>query len=150
MQYSFIKKIALYSILLMGLTACAAQKKKRKSRAPETTVAPNPPQQNIARALYEKAHYPGGEEAMHAFIQKTKKFPQDAVNEGVEGRVMVQVTVQADGTLSDVTVRKGLHPSLDKEAVRVVSAMPKWVPAKDKGKAVAARIMIPVNFYFLR
>lgn len=150
MWNAYMKNMVLYSLLSLSLVACAAQKKKQKSSAPETTADPNPPGQSIARALYEKAQYPGGEEAMHAFIQKTKKFPQDAVNEGVEGRVMVQVTVQADGRLSDVKVPKSLHPSLDKEAIRVVSAMPDWVPAKDKGKPVAAKVSLNIDFYFLK
>jgi len=63
---------------------------------------------------------------------------------------VVSIIVRRDGSLTDVKVAKSIHQSLDKEAVRVVKAMPKWIPAKRMGKVVDVQMFIPVNFYFLR
>lgn len=84
------------------------------------------------------------------FIQKWVyqylRYPDEAVSQGIQGRVHVQFTVEKDGKVSDVKVTKGTDPLLDAEAVRVVSASPKWKPAKIKGKPVRCYITIPVDF----
>ena len=74
------------------------------------------------------------------------KYPQAAVEQGIQGRVILQFAVNADGTVSDVEVTRGVHALLDEEAVRVVSASPKWKPGKVKGRKVKAWISIPVEF----
>lgn len=74
------------------------------------------------------------------------KYPVIAVENGVQGRVLVQFVVEKDGKVTDVHVVKSVDPSLDKEAVRVVAAMPKWIPGKLNGSAVRVKYTVPVTF----
>ncbi len=141
------------SLLLLGLTGCFAQKKTSKhssSTTSQATASNNQFGDTIARAVVEKPQYPGGHEAMLSFIHKTKKFPQDAVNDGVEGTVIVEATVLADGRIGYVKVLTIPHRSLMKEAIRVVRAMPKWIPGKRNGNPVDMQIIIRIDFHFLR
>ena len=90
--------------------------------------------------------YPGGMPAMIDFLQTNMKYPKDAEKQKVEGRVLVMFIVETDGSVSDVKVARNVFPSLDEEAVRVVEAMPKWIPGKEKGKAVRVKYTLPVVF----
>ena len=90
--------------------------------------------------------FPGGNGALMKFISETIKYPEAALKEGREGRVVVQFVVESDGTVADPTVVRRLDPDFDEEALRVVSAMPKWIPGRQGGKAVAVRYTIPVTF----
>ena len=67
-------------------------------------------------------------------------------NNGFTGKVIVTFVIEKDGTISDINVIKSLNPSFDKEAVRVVQLMPKWIPGKQRGKAVRVRLTLPINF----
>ena len=88
--------------------------------------------------------FPGGGNAMLGWISEHLIYPEKA--DGAKGRVMVSFTVMTDGSLDGVTVQRPVHPLLDAEAVRVVKAMPKWIPGSIRGEAVPVRYFIPVNF----
>ncbi len=90
--------------------------------------------------------YPGGEQAMFRFLAENIRYPESMIEGDVSGRVVVGFTVEADGSLSDIKVAKGLTPDADREAERVVGMMPKWIPASSDGKAVACRFALPVSF----
>ncbi|HQG68444.1 MAG TPA: energy transducer TonB, partial [Paludibacteraceae bacterium] len=64
----------------------------------------------------------------------------------IQGRVVCQFDVNIDGTISNIQIAQGLHPSLDSEAVRVIQSMPRWMPGKRKGKPVKVRFTLPINF----
>ena len=81
-----------------------------------------------------------------AWIAKYTKYPPVAQENGVQGKVTVQYVVEKDGSISNVKVLKGVDPSLDKEAVRVVSSMPKWTPGKQRNKPVRVFYTLPVVF----
>jgi len=100
----------------------------------------------IFTIVEEQPFFPGGEKAMREFISKTIKYPTIAQENGIQGTVYVSFVVNKDGKIVDVQVVRGADPNLDKEAVRVVSAMPPWNPAKQRGKAVRARFTLPVRF----
>ena len=91
----------------------------------------------------EYAHFPGGQTALEAYLKENVKMPDE---ECVTGRVIVTFNVGEDGTISDAKVKKSLSPACDKEALRVVNAMPKWHPGKLLGKAHATKYTIPVIF----
>ena len=74
------------------------------------------------------------------------KYPPIAAENGVQGRVIVQFVVEKDGSVTDVHVARSVDPSLDKEAVRVVKVMPKWIPGKQNGSAVRVKYTVPVLF----
>ena len=90
--------------------------------------------------------FPGGQIAMLQYIMKNIKYPEQAVKEGIQGRVTVRFIVEKDGSISDVKPVLSVHPLLNKEAVRVVESMPKWTPGKQNGKPVRVRFNVPVMF----
>ena len=90
--------------------------------------------------------FPGGDQAMMQFVADNVKYPQEAIDKEISGRVMVGFVVEKDGSISDVKVVKGIGGGCDEEAVRVVKAMPKWKPGMDKGKPVRVSYMMPFSF----
>ena len=96
--------------------------------------------------IEEKPEFPGGEAAMFQWIAKNIKYPEIAKENGVQGKVFVQFVIGKDGKVTDVQVVRGVDPSLDKEAVRVIQSMPTWKPGKQRGKAVKVSFQIPINF----
>lgn len=94
----------------------------------------------------EKPSFPSGESAMKSFLRSNIKYPIVAQENGDQGCVFVQFIIEKDGSISDVKVARSDAPSLDKEAMRVVKAMPKWNPGKLKGIAVRVKNEVPVVF----
>jgi TonB family protein len=104
------------------------------------------PQDSVFQVVEEMPEFPGGMQAMMQFIASNVKYPSIAQKNGVQGRVITQFTVGKDGSITDAKVLRSVDPYLDKEALRVISAMPKWKPGKQGGKAVATRFTVPVVF----
>ena len=94
----------------------------------------------------EKPSFPGGESAMKSYLNSTLKYPIYAQENGVQGRVIVQFIIEKDGSISDVKISRSVDPSLDREALRVVKAMPKWNPGKLNGIPVRVKNEVPVVF----
>lgn len=94
--------------------------------------------------------YPGGNSAMMKFLNDNVKYPTAAQENGKQGRVIVNFVVEKDGSLSDVQVVHGVDTDLDKEAVRVVKAMPNWNPGTQRGETVRVRFTLPVVFRLQR
>lgn len=90
--------------------------------------------------------YPGGPIAMLKYLMENIKYPEQAMKEGIQGRITVRFIVEKDGSISDVKPVLSVHPLLNKEAVRVVKSMPKWSPGKHNGKPVRVRFNLPVMF----
>jgi protein TonB len=88
----------------------------------------------------------GDANAFSKWINKNLVYPEIAKENGIQGRVTVQFTIEKDGSVTNVKVLRGVDPSLDKEAVRVVSASPKWKPGKQKGRAAPVTYIYPVIF----
>ncbi|AMJ67984.1 energy transducer TonB [Hymenobacter sp. PAMC 26628] len=88
----------------------------------------------------------GGNAAIVAAIQKSTKYPRMAQNNGVEGRIFVSFTVNAEGDVSDVKVVKGLGSGLDEETIRAVKTLPKFIPGKQNGRAVSVSFTVPITF----
>ena len=101
---------------------------------------------HIFQVVEEAPEFPGGHKECIAFLLKNIKYPQISQENGVQGRVIVQFVVNADGSITDPTVVRGIDPYLDKEALRVINLMPKWKPGKQRGKAVRVRYTQPVVF----
>ena len=90
--------------------------------------------------------YPGGAEAMMKYLSENIKYPEEAKEKGISGRVFIQFVVEKDGSVSNVKVMRGIGALCDDEAVRVVKAMPKWKPGMQKGEPVRVNYVLPVNF----
>lgn len=98
-------------------------------------------------AIVEKMpQFPGGEKAINEFISKTLQYPVIAQQNGIQGRVVCSFIINQDGSVTDAEVIGGVDPSLDKEALRIVNAMPKWIPGTQRGKAVRVKYTMPVTF----
>ena len=90
--------------------------------------------------------FPGGIDSLRTYISNSMVYPEQARKEGIQGRVLVQFIIEKDGSVSTPVILKEAHPSLDAEALRIVSGMPKWTPARQRGKPVRVKFTIPVNF----
>ena len=103
-------------------------------------------EQQIFTIVEEQPEFPGGMGACMKWLADNIKYPAVSQENGVQGRVTVRFVINADGSVQDVVVVRGVDPYLDKEAIRVVSKMPKWKPGKQRGKAVRCSFNLPVRF----
>ena len=103
-------------------------------------------EQEVFTIVEEMPSYPGGEAKMYEYLGKNIKYPQIARESGIQGRVFVNYVVEPDGSVSNVKVLRGIGGGCDEEAMRVVKAMPKWKPGKQRGKAVRVSYTLPVVF----
>ena len=120
-------------------------------KAKEEIAQPEPPKEEenkVFDVVEEQPSFPGGQGALMQWLRDNIKYPVIAAENGIEGRVIVQFVVSKTGSISGVTVVRGVDPSLDKEAVRVVSSMPNWTPGKQNGTTVNVRYTLPVTFRF--
>ena len=101
---------------------------------------------SIYQIVDEMPQYPGGEKAMMEYVAKNVKYPQEAKDKEIQGRVFVSFVIEKDGSVSTVKVMRGIGGGCDEEAVRVVSSMPKWKPGIKDGKPVRVSYMMPLNF----
>jgi protein TonB len=90
--------------------------------------------------------FPGGQAELMSYLSKSIKYPVVAQENGIFGRVTCSFTINKDGSIVDAEVLRGVDPSLDKEALRVINAMPKWKPGLQRGKPVRVKYNLPVNF----
>lgn len=90
--------------------------------------------------------FPGGQDAMLKFIATHTIYPSDAIKKNIQGKVYVRFIVKSDGSVRNISVIRGVHTSLDAEAVRVVQSMPNWIPARQNGKPVNVQFTLPINF----
>jgi protein TonB len=90
--------------------------------------------------------FPGGASALMQYLAKNIKYPTIAQENGTQGRVIVQFVVNKDGSIVDAKVARSVDPYLDKEALRVVSSMPKWKPGMQRNKPVRVKYTVPVTF----
>lgn len=90
--------------------------------------------------------FPGGDAALFKYLSDNIKYPVIAQENGIQGRVICQFVVNRDGSIVDIEVVRSVDKSLDAEAIRVISKMPKWSPGKQRGKSVRVKYTLPVNF----
>ncbi len=100
---------------------------------------------NIAM-VEQKPEFPGGEAEMYKWLGNNIVYPSAASEEGIQGRVVVEFVVGRDGSITNVRVVRPRHPALDKEAVRVIKSMPKWIPGRNNGQPVKVTYTLPVSF----
>lgn len=108
---------------------------------------PQPVNKNSVYDVVEQMpSFPGGISGLRTYLNQNIRYPAEAQENCVQGRVVVSFVVGKDGHISDVTVLRSVDPSLDKEAVRVVRNMPRWTPGKQGGEPVRVRYNVPVSF----
>ena len=100
----------------------------------------------IFQVVEDQPEFPGGEKALFTYLSKSIKYPPMAKDAGVQGVVYVTFVVEPDGNITNVKVLRGIGAGCDDEAVRVVKAMPKWKPGKQRGKSVRVQFNLPIRF----
>ena len=119
---------------------------KAKEALVTEPVKPKEEENKVFDVVEQMPSFPGGMNALMDYLRKAIKYPPVAEENGIQGRVVCTFVVERDGSVTDVRVAKSVDPSLDKEAVRVVSAMPKWIPGKQNGQSVRVKYTLPVTF----
>jgi TonB family protein len=132
-----MKNYLLLLFLLIVPFALKAQKKLVISKDTTTYDATN---------IQQQATFPGGRDKFNKFVAESLKYPAEAVKNKIEGEVELSFVVNADGTLSDIKVTKNLAEVLDKEAIRIMSQSPKWIPAKKGQELVSCIVTVPISF----
>ena len=119
-------------------------------KAKEDIAAPEPPKHveetKVFTVVEQMPMFPGGDAALMSYLANNIHYPTVAAENGVQGRVVVGFVVERDGSITDVRILRGVDPSLDREAMRVVKSMPRWTPGKQNGSAVRVKYQVPVAF----
>ncbi len=110
------------------------------------TVEPEPEEEEIFMVVEDQPEFPGGTAALLEYLRKNIKYPAICRENNIQGRVLVTFIVNKDGAIVEPEVVKSVNPSLDKEALRVISQMPNWKPGSQRGKPVRVKFTVPVNF----
>jgi TonB family protein len=115
---------------------------------PETTTNGNETISKTvpSKEITQQPSFHGGQEAMVNFLIKNIKYPAEAKEKGIEGKVFVNFVVKKDGSIADVSVEKPINPLLDEEAIRVIKSMPNWAPGKSGDSPEDVQITLPINF----
>ena len=119
-------------------------------KAKEEIAAPEPPKHveetKVFTVVEQMPMFPGGDAALMSYLANNIHYPTVAAENGVQGRVIVGFVVERDGSITDVSVLRGVDSALDREAMRVVKGMPRWTPGKQNGSAVRVKYQVPVMF----
>jgi protein TonB len=107
---------------------------------------PEPPKNEIFEFVEQMPEFPGGDDALSAYLSKNIKYPKQANEQGISGRVVINFVVNENGDIADVKVARGIGCGCDEEAMRVVRSMPNWRPGKQNGKAVRVSYSLPITF----
>ena len=117
------------------------------TEAPVIKEQPKPVEENkVFTHVEQMPAYPGGDAALLQYLSSHIRYPQDAADDGIEGQVVVRFVVTKTGKVGEVQVLRGKHPSLDREATRVVKTLPAFTPGKMNGNTVNVWYTLPVRF----
>ena len=155
----FVRPKLLLGSLIMGLGLMSSEQAVAQNPSNKKTSS-NKTQNNKDAAQSKKIDenvlcyviteqmptYPDGDAALMAFISKNLKYPEEAIRKKIEGKVILGFVIDSTGVVKDVSVLRSLEPACDKEAIRVVKLLPRWIPGKQDGKKVNVRYTLPVIF----
>lgn len=103
-------------------------------------------EESVFDAVEQMPEFPGGRDQLNKYYESNLRYPEVAIENGIQGRVIVQFIVNTDGSISDATVIRSVDPACDEEALRVINSMPHWTPGQTNGKNVRVRYTLPVTF----
>ena len=117
----------------------------------DLTVSPSAPKPAVQNGetftvVEQMPEYPGGMKALKGYLAENIQYPAECQRAGIQGRVIVQFVVKADGSLDNFEIKRSVNPLLDAEALRVIKTTPKWKPGTQHGKPVDVKFTIPVTF----
>lgn len=154
-KYALFAPLAVALLLASNISCISTEKKNEQTASEEKPeVKFDTEEENkshtaegeVFMVVEEMPEFPGGMGECMKFLGKNVKYPTQAQENGIQGRVIVQMVVTKEGDIADTKVVRGVDPLLDAEALRVVNAMPKWKPGKQRGQAVNVKYTIPVTF----
>ena len=125
---------AIFFVLL--LVQCSAFKIKKKGTSDVAST----------EKIETRPEFPGGMDKMFDYLSKNIKYPTEALNEGIQGKVYVEFVVEKDGSISNSRIIRGIGYGCDKEALRVINEMPNWAPGTLNGEPVRVKHILPLNF----
>ena len=128
--------VALFAILLLASGNANAKSATEQGESKERVFRHGEPM----------PEFPGGEAALMRFLNENLRYPATAIENGIQGRVVVQFVVKKDGSVDDVTVLHGVDSALDQEAIRVCKTLPKFIPGKQNGQPVNVWFTLPIIF----
>lgn len=137
--------------MLVNINFCEAQSSKRKTNRkiyPTIVEKINLATDTIYNEVDIDPDFVGGDSALNNYLFKKYKIPADAKRDKIEGNLFVKFVVRKNGTITDVSILRGLCTTCDIEAIRVIKKMPLWIPGKLNNKNVSTRISVPININF--
>ncbi len=135
------------SMGLAALTACESQLTEMNTDNNISSVLnQNNNSEWMGEIISPQPSFPGGSQALVDFLRENTKYPEQALKDSIEGRVVVAFVIDTDGSITKPEVVRGVHPLLDAEALRVVKLMPKWEPGSENGTPVRVRYNLPITF----
>ena len=146
------QKVAIVGVAvglaLSGMSAASAQNVNPPDSVScvRTTVGFAEEEPLVGRIPTIRAEFPGGMSALQEFLAANCHYPQKARENGQQGVVLLEFVVEKDGTISNITVQRGVCEALDEEAIRVVKAMPKWKPGMNNGQSCRSYYQLPITF----
>ncbi len=135
-----ISALVLLVVVFAPVGANAQNKKVKKAQTHKDTTADD----KVYKVCEQMPTYEGGDAALMKYIGENLKYPEEAKERGLQGRVVVSFIIEKDGSLTDVKVLRSVDRALDAEALRVVKGMPKWIPGRQNGQCVRVRYLLPI------
>jgi TonB family protein len=133
----------LLAICLFVVVSCDQKRLAKSETSHKYQMIDN---EKVYEEVDQMPKYPGGMVEMQKFLASSVKYPIDAMNRNIQGKVFVSFVVGKDGVVKKLTIARAADPLLDAEALRVVKSFPKWSPGMEKGKKVAVHYTVPINF----
>ena len=133
------------ALLIASNISCISSEKEKEKETVETQES-RAAEGEVFQVVEEMPEFPGGMAECMKWLGQNIKYPAEAKEKGVQGRVIVQMVVEKDGTITNAKVVRGVDPLLDAEALRVVNQSPKWKPGMQKGEAVRVKYTLPIMF----
>ena len=141
-KYALFVPLTAALLIASNISCISSEKQEEISEKQESRAAEG----EVFQVVEEMPEFPGGMGECMKWLGQNIKYPADAKEKGVQGRVIVQFVVEKDGTIVNAKVVRGVDPDLDAEALRVVNQSPKWKPGKQKGEAVRVKYTLPIMF----
>lgn len=149
---NIIKKVTSYELEYVQPETIAARIYKIAKQMSKTNeeshddTSSSQYEEKVYDVVEQMPQFRGGQAALFEYFSKNIQYPEDAKREGIQGRNVVTFIVENDGSISNCKIVYSLYPSLDKEAIRLVENMPKWIAGRQNGKNIRVKYTIPVTF----
>jgi periplasmic protein TonB len=145
----FKMKKTLFTLLIIATSYTIYGQNQQGEKVIVEEIREEQPKEEDKRVfsfVQQKPEFPGGDKALFKYIADNINYPKEAKINGIEGTVVVKFVVKSDGSLTKIKIARGIGGGCDEETVRLINAMPKWIPGKNNGKVVNVSYSLPVKF----